>query len=86
MPKPPCRSEKAGRDESLCGVNSKDLNRIEFPELGDEGADGDAGGVDEAANDMVEAADPRSCANRFPTDGANFRGYSPTMPSVWGLG
>ena len=86
MPKPPCRSEKAGRDKSLCGVNSKDPNRIEFPRFGDEEAGGDAGDVDEAADDMAEAADAGSCANRFPTDGANCRGYSPAMPSVWGLG
>ena len=38
MPSPPCRSEKVERDELSCGVNSKDPNRIEFPELGDEEA------------------------------------------------
>ena len=55
----------------MCGVNSKDPKRIEFPELGDEGADdgvGDAGGV---VDDMIEAADDAPCADRIPTDGAN---------------
>jgi hypothetical protein len=81
----PCRSEKFERDESLCGVNSKEPKRIEFPKLGDEGAGGDAGGVDEASDDMVGSADDESCANRVPTEGANCRGYSSAMPSIWGL-
>ena len=86
MPKFPRRSKKVERDESLCGVNSKEPNRIELPELGEEGASGDAGGVDEAADDMAESADDGSCANRVPTDGTNCRGYSSAMPFVWGLG
>jgi hypothetical protein len=44
---PPRRPEKAERDASLCGVKSKDPKRIEFPELGDDGAEDDdnVGGV-----------------------------------------
>jgi ribosomal protein S1 len=71
IPSPPCRSEKIGRDESLCGVNLKDPNRIEFPEFGNEGADVNVGDVDEVAVDMIEKSDDVPCANRFPTDGAN---------------
>ena len=71
MSSPPRRSEKAERDESLCGVNSKDPNRIEFPELGDEGADDGVGDVGGVVYDMIEAADDAPCADRFPTDGAN---------------
>ena len=67
---PPRRTEKAERDVSVCGVNSKDPKRIEFPELGDNGADddGDAGGV---VADMIGAANEVPCTNRVPTDGAN---------------
>jgi hypothetical protein len=86
MPSPPCRSEKIERDELSCGVNSKDPNRIEFPELGDEGADDIAGDDDEAAESMAEGTDVESCADRFPTDGANCRGSSSTMPTLRGLG
>jgi hypothetical protein len=68
---PPGRTENIERDESLCGVNSKDLNRIEFPEFGDEGADDNAGDADEVVDDMTEEADDEPCANRFPTDDAN---------------
>ena len=71
IPNPPCRSKKIGRDESLCGVNSKDPNRIEFPELGDEGADDNTSDADEFADDTTETADDEPCANRVPTDGAN---------------
>ena len=35
---------------------------------------------------MAGSADDGSCADRLPTDGANCRGYSSAMPSVWGLG
>jgi hypothetical protein len=35
-------------------VNSKDPNRIEFPELGGEGPGDDAGGVDEVDDDNAE--------------------------------
>jgi hypothetical protein len=71
IPSPPCRSEKIGRDESLCGVNSKDPNRIEFPKLGDEGADDNVGDADGVVNDMTEATDDEPCANMVPTDGTN---------------
>jgi hypothetical protein len=37
----PSRSpEEAERDASVCGVNSRDPKRIEFHEIGDDGADG----------------------------------------------
>jgi hypothetical protein len=49
MSNPSGRPEKAERDESLCVVNSKDPNRIKFPEFGDEGADD---GVDDAGEKM----------------------------------
>ena len=67
---PPRRPEKAERDASVCGVNSKDPKRIEFPEFGDDGVDdsGDAGGV---TADTIETADEVPCTRRFPTDGAN---------------
>jgi hypothetical protein len=70
----------------MCGVNSKDPNRIEFPEFGDEGADENIGDVDGVVDDMTEAADDEPCANRVPTDGVNCRGYSSAMPTLWGLG
>jgi hypothetical protein len=71
IPNPACRSETIGRDESLCGVNSKDPNRIDFSELGDEGAGDNASDADEVVDEMTEAADNEPCANRVPTDGAN---------------
>ena len=63
---PPRRSEKAERDASACGVNSKDPKRIEFPEFGDD--DGDAG---EDVVDMTGTAYEVPCTNRVPTDSAN---------------
>jgi hypothetical protein len=71
MSNPPRRPEKAEHDESLCGVNSKDPKRIEFPEFGDEGADGDVDDVGDDVADMIGAADEVPCTSRFPTDGAN---------------
>ena len=68
---PPRRPEKAERDASLCGVHSKDPKRIEFPELGDEGAGDDVSDADGVVDDMIEAADDEPCADRVPTDGAN---------------
>jgi hypothetical protein len=67
---PPRRPKKVERDASVCGVNSKDPNRIEFLELGDDEADGadDAG---EVTTDVIGTADVVSCTNRFPIDGAN---------------
>ena len=38
------------------------------------------------AADVTGAADDLPCADRFPTDGANCRGYSSPMPSDRGLG
>jgi hypothetical protein len=67
-------------------VNSKDPNRIEFPELGDEGADDTAGDDDEVVDIMAEETDAESCADRLPTDSANYRGCSSAMPTLWGLG
>jgi hypothetical protein len=83
---PPCRPEKAERDASSCGVNSKDLKRIEFPELGDEGADDDVSDAGEDVADVIGAAVEVPCTSRFPTDGANCRGFSPAMPTMRGLG
>jgi hypothetical protein len=83
---PPCRPEKAERDTSLCGVNLKDLKLIEFPELGDEGANDDVGDAGEDVADVIEAADAVPCTSRVPTDGANCRGSSPAMPTMMGLG
>ena len=62
---------KNERDESVCGVNSKDPKRIEFLKLGDEGADDGVGDAGRVMVDMVEAADDEPCADRVPTDGAN---------------
>ena len=70
MSNPPHRPEKAGRDASVCGVNSKDPKRIEFPEFGDDGADGD-GDAGEDVADTIGLADEVPCTSRFPTDGAN---------------
>jgi hypothetical protein len=67
----PSRSpKKVERDASVCGVNSKDPKRIEFPEFGDDGVDdgGDAGGF---AADTIGTADEVPCTSRFPTDSAN---------------
>ena len=67
----PSRSpEKAERDASVCGVNSKDPKRIEFPELGDDGVD-DGDDTDGFAADTIGTADEVPCASRVPTDGAN---------------
>jgi hypothetical protein len=63
---PPRRPEKAEREASECGVNSKDPKRIEFPEFGDDGDD-----AGEVVADMIGTADVVSCTNRFPTDGAS---------------
>jgi hypothetical protein len=62
---PPRRPKKAKRDALVCGVNSKDLKRIEFPELGDDGADdgGDAVGV---TTNMIGTIDEVPCTDRFP--------------------
>ena len=64
---PPCRPEKAGRDASVCGVNSKDLKQIEF---GDDGANG-GGDAGEDVADTIGLADEVPCTSRFSTDGAN---------------
>ncbi len=68
---PPRRPEKAERDASVCGVNSKDPKRIEFPELGDEGADDGVGDAGEVVVDTIGSADEVPCTSRFPTDGTN---------------
>ena len=67
---PPRRPEKAERDASVCGVNSKDPKRIEFPEFGDDGADG-GGDAGEDVADTIGLADEVPCTSRLPTDGAN---------------
>jgi hypothetical protein len=77
---PPRDPEGSERDALLCGVNSKDPQRIEFLEPGDVG---DAG---VNAADVIGAADAVPCTSRFPTEGANCRGSSPTMPTMMGLG
>jgi hypothetical protein len=71
MSNPPCRPEKAERDESLYGVNLKDPKRIEFPELGDEGADDGFGDAGEVVVDTTGDADEVPCTSRLPTDRAN---------------
>jgi hypothetical protein len=67
---PPRRPKKVERDASVCRVNSKDPKRIEFPELGNDGAndDGNVGGV---VVDAIGTADEVPCTNRVPTDSAN---------------
>ena len=65
----PARSpEKAERDASLCGVNSKDPKRIEFPEFGDDGAN-DGGDAGEDAT--IGTTNEVPCTSMFPTDGIN---------------
>ena len=67
---PPRRPEKAERDTSVCGVNSKDPKRIEFPDFSDDGADG-GGDAGEDVADTIGLADEVPCTSSFPTDGAN---------------
>ena len=55
----------------MCRVNSKDLKRIEFTELGNEGAVGGVGDAGGVVVDMIEAAVDVPCADRVPTDGTN---------------
>jgi hypothetical protein len=51
-------------------VNSKDPKRIEFPEIGDDGADG-GGDVGEGASDTIGTTYEVPCTSRVPTDGDN---------------
>jgi hypothetical protein len=67
---PPRRPKKAKRDALVCGVNSKDLKRIEFPELGDDGAD-DGGDTGRVVADAIGTTDEVPCTSKFPTNGAN---------------
>jgi hypothetical protein len=67
---PPQRPEKAERDVLVCGVNSKDPKRIEFPEYGDDGA-GDGGHTGEDEADTIGTTDEVSCTSRFPTGDDN---------------
>jgi hypothetical protein len=76
----PHGSAEIKREASVCGTNSKDPQRTES--FGSDGVD------DSSTNaaDVTGTADDLPCADRLPIDGANCRGYSSTMPSVWGLG
>ena len=65
------RSPKgAERNASVCGVNSRDPQRIELLELDNIGADG-IGDAGEEVADKIGAADEVPCTSSFPTDGAN---------------
>ena len=76
----PRDSVEIGCDTSVRGVYSKDPQRTEFLGLGG------VGDSSTNAADVTGTADDIPCADRVPTDGANCRGYSSAMPSVWGLG
>src|SRR3954467_7040142 len=64
------RSAKTGRNIHVCGANSKEPKQIGSPRVDD---------ADEVADEAPEAS-------RFPTDGANYGGGSPAIPSAGGLG
>jgi hypothetical protein len=67
---PPRSSEEVERDALACGVNSRDPQRTELLEVGNDRADG----IDDAGEDVasvIGAADEVPCTRRLPTDGAN---------------
>ena len=58
------------RNASVCGVNSRDPQRIEFLKFVGDGADG-IGDAGKDVVDVIGAADEVPCTRRIPTDGAN---------------